>query len=105
MPRVVFGNGDTDITQTLPGAHSLVWLMGKDVERRNPTHLEKSVANETIQLNSTKSKCSQVPSRWGIGLGQVLLLTDPQAAGKQSNYLAHIKCFVAERHRKVMKGH
>lgn len=102
MPRVVFGTGDTDTT--LPGAHSLVWLMRKDVEGRNPTHLEKSVANETIQLNSTNSECSQVPSRWGIRLGQLLLLTDPQAAGKQPNYLAHIKCFVAERHRKVMKG-
>lgn len=65
MPRVVFGTGDTD--STLPGAHSLVWLMRKDVEGRNPTHLEKSVANETIQLKSTNSECSQVPSRWGIG--------------------------------------
>lgn len=48
------------------------------------TQLEKTVANETIQLNSTNTACLPCAKQMArrIGLGKAVLLTDSKAAGK-----------------------
>jgi hypothetical protein len=53
-------------------------------ETQRKTQVEKKVANETIQLNSTRPECFPCAKQMArrVGLDKTLLLMDSQAAGK-----------------------
>lgn len=75
-------------------------------KKKKPTHLEKSVANETIQLHSTNSEFSQVPSRWQGAQGWARSCssqTPKQLANGQTTQ--HVSSASWQKDRKVMKGH
>lgn len=86
MPRVVLGTRDTEIIQTSSrSSDSSRWGQMWRKRTRTHTHLKKSVANETIQLNSTNSVLTGAKQMArGRGVGQVLLITDtPPPPAKQ----------------------